>query len=168
MRTLASQMADAKGETLSVTIGATPSSPISVADGHVRTATFTASGRTITFHGFLRAYVESVDEGASDDAQKRLPQLSQGQDLDPREVKANGHDTRPPARYTEPSLVAKLEELEIGRPSTYASIIRTITSRDLAGLRRHQAARGTLLQPRRLPVHRRHGGDPRPDCARQR
>ena len=130
MRTLASQMADAKGETLSVTIGATPSSPISVADGHVRTATFTASGRTITFHGFLRAYVESVDEGASDDAQKRLPQLSQGQDLDPREVKANGHDTRPPARYTEPSLVAKLEELEIGRPSTYASIIRTITSRD--------------------------------------
>ena len=130
MRTLASQMADAKGETLSVIIDATPASPVSLPDGDVTTVTFTASGRTITFHGFLRAYVESVDEGASDDAQKRLPQLSQGQDVDPREVAANGHDTRPPARYTEPSLVAKLEELEIGRPSTYASIIRTITSRD--------------------------------------
>lgn len=130
MRTLASQMADAKGETLSVTIDATPVSPVNLPDGDVTTATFTASGRTITFHGFLRAYVESVDEGASDDAQKRLPQLSKGQDLDPREVTAKGHDTRPPARYTEPSLVAKLEELEIGRPSTYASIIRTITSRD--------------------------------------
>ncbi|MDO4412731.1 type I DNA topoisomerase [Cutibacterium sp.] len=130
MRTLASQMADAKGETLSVTIDASPSSAISTADGSVTTATFTSSGRTITFHGFLRAYVESVDEGASDDAQKRLPQLSKGQSLDPRTVTANGHDTRPPARYTEPSLVAKLEELEIGRPSTYASIIRTITSRD--------------------------------------
>ncbi|PHP44845.1 DNA topoisomerase, partial [Salmonella enterica] len=81
MRTLASQMADAKGETLSVTIDATPVSPVNLPDGDVTTATFTASGRTITFHGFLRAYVESVDEGASDDAQKRLPQLSKGQDL---------------------------------------------------------------------------------------
>ena len=131
MRTLASQMADAKGETLSVTIDATPSSPISVSGAEdVSQATFTASGRTITFRGFLRAYVESVDEGASDDAQKRLPQLAEGQDLTCRAVEPAGHDTRPPARYTEPSLVAKLEELEIGRPSTYASIIRTITSRD--------------------------------------
>lgn len=130
MRTLASQMADARGETLSVTIESTPNSPVDLPDGAVTTATFTASGRTITFHGFLRAYVESVDEGASDDAQRRLPRLSEGQDLDPLKVAASGHDTRPPARYTEPSLVAKLEELEIGRPSTYASIIRTITSRD--------------------------------------
>src|SRR5699024_9698266 len=92
-----------------------------------------ASGRTITFPGFLRAYVESVDEGAgrqSDDAQSRLPQLSSGDPLDPVDVTASGHQTRPPARYTEPRLVAKLEELEIGRPSTYASIIRTITARD--------------------------------------
>jgi DNA topoisomerase-1 len=135
MRTIASQMADAKGETLSVGIDAVPASPVAVPDldghgGSVARAGFTASGRTITFHGFLRAYVESVDEGSSDDAQKRLPQLSRGQDLDCSEVTASGHDTRPPARYTEPSLVAKLEELEIGRPSTYASIIRTITSRD--------------------------------------
>lgn len=130
MRTIASQMADAKGETLSVAIDATPASPVALAGGDVTRAGFTASGRTITFHGFLRAYVESVDEGSSDDAQKRLPQLSRGQSLDCQEVTASGHDTRPPARYTEPSLVAKLEELEIGRPSTYASIIRTITSRD--------------------------------------
>ena len=67
---------------------------------------------------------------AEDDAQTRIPQLAQGQSLRPESVTASGHETRPPARYTEPSLVAKLEELEIGRPSTYASIIRTITSRD--------------------------------------
>ena len=92
-----------------------------------------ASGPTITFHGFLKAYVESHDESddaTSDDAQSRLPKLDEGQALDPEQVTALGHETRPPARYTEPSLVAKLEELEIGRPSTYASIIRTITSRD--------------------------------------
>jgi len=130
MRTIASQMADAKGETLSVGIDAVPASPVAIAGGDVARAGFTASGRTITFHGFLRAYVESVDEGSSDDAQSRLPRLSQGQDLDCSEVTATGHDTRPPARYTEPSLVAKMEELEIGRPSTYASILRTITSRD--------------------------------------
>ena len=92
-----------------------------------------ASGRTITFHGFLKAYVEAVDEATdsqSDDSQARLPQLSKGQSLTAEQVRALGHETRPPARYTEPSLVAKLEELTIGRPSTYATIIRTITSRD--------------------------------------
>jgi len=95
-------------------------------------ATFVASGRTITFHGFLKAYVESRDdaEAATDDQQTRLPSLTQGQSLRPEEVTASGHETKPPARYTEPSLVAKLEELNIGRPSTYATIIRTITSRD--------------------------------------
>lgn len=125
MRTLASQMEDAKGESVSVRIAALP--------GEGEECTFVASGRTITFHGFLKAYVESVDEskgGAKDDAQKRLPELTEGQVLSADEVTASGHDTKPPARYTEPSLVAKLEELEIGRPSTYASIIRTITARD--------------------------------------
>ncbi|HIT75722.1 MAG TPA: type I DNA topoisomerase, partial [Candidatus Avipropionibacterium avicola] len=129
MRTIASQMADAKGESVSVRIDARATQ----GEGPGDNCLFVASGRTITFPGFLRAYVESVDEGAgrqSDDAQSRLPQLSAGQDLDPVSVTASGHETRPPARYTEPSLVAKLEELEIGRPSTYASIIRTITSRD--------------------------------------
>ncbi|MDO5068043.1 MAG: type I DNA topoisomerase [Propionibacteriaceae bacterium] len=125
MRTLASQMADAKGEQISVSIHA----PVAVA-GFER-AELTASGRTISFHGFLKAYVAGTDDDqASDDKQSRLPQLTTGAELTADEIKAAGHETKPPARYTEPSLVAKLEELEIGRPSTYASIIRTITARD--------------------------------------
>jgi DNA topoisomerase-1 len=143
MRTVASQMKDAEGLSISVKITATPSTSSGSGtsaepSGLTRSepaeeCTFVASGRTITFYGFLKAYVEAIDEtegGQSDDAQTRIPQLSQGQSLRPDSVTASGHETRPPARYTEPSLVAKLEELEIGRPSTYASIIRTITSRD--------------------------------------
>ncbi len=124
MRTIASQMKDAEGFSTTVRIEATPSG--------AEPCTFVASGRTITFHGFLKAYVESTDEpgGTGDDAQARLPQLREDQALRPESLTPAGHETRPPARYTEPSLVAKLEELEIGRPSTYASIIRTITSRD--------------------------------------
>ncbi|MGC3995670.1 MAG: type I DNA topoisomerase [Propionicimonas sp.] len=136
-RTIASQMKDAEGETVSVRIGATLPERVAVTDaatGEVvesGRAAFSASGRTITFLGFLKAYVESVDDDeSSDDAQARLPQLASGQRLDAEKVTAAAHETRPPSRYTEPSLVAKLEELEIGRPSTYAAIIRTITSRD--------------------------------------
>ncbi len=136
-RTIASQMKDAEGETVSVRVGATLPQRVSVTDaatGEVvesGRASFSASGRTITFLGFLKAYVESVDDDeSSDDAQARLPQLVTGAHLDAERVTAVAHETRPPARYTEPSLVAKLEELEIGRPSTYAAIIRTITSRD--------------------------------------
>lgn len=125
MRTIASQMKDATGQSISVSITASGT-------GH-EDCTFVASGRTISFYGFLKAYVEAVDEsdeGVSDDAQARLPQLHPDQALQAERIRALGHQTRPPARYTEPSLVAKLEELEIGRPSTYASIIRTITARD--------------------------------------
>ena len=136
-RTLASQMKDAVGETVSVRIGATLPERLQVTDGttgevtETGRCTFNASGRTITFPGFLKAYVVGVDDDqTADDAQARLPQLSAGAPLTADEVTATAHDTRPPARYTEPSLVAKLEELEIGRPSTYASIIRTITERD--------------------------------------
>ena len=121
MRTMASQMADAVGEQLSLRFRAT-------SDG--RELELVASGRTITFPGFLKAYVVSVDEGAADDQQTRLPQLERGDEVRTHAVAASGHETKPPSRYTEPSLVAKLEELEIGRPSTYASIIRTITARD--------------------------------------
>ncbi|GAB3920459.1 DNA topoisomerase 1 [Microlunatus endophyticus] len=123
-RTVASQMRDAEGNTVTVRINAHPEQG--------EDATFVASGRTITFHGFLKAYVESRDDAdaATDDQQTRLPNLTQGQSLRPEEITASGHETKPPARYTEPSLVAKLEELNIGRPSTYATIIRTITSRD--------------------------------------
>ena len=130
-RTIASQMIDAQGNTLTVRINATPGQPISLSDDlRVEVANFTASGRTITEPGFLRAYVVSVDEGDADDAQARLPQLSQKQVLGLLQLTPQGHDTKPPARYTEPSLVAKLEELEIGRPSTYASIFQTLISRD--------------------------------------
>ena len=123
-RTVASQMADARGTTLSLRISG------SAADG--REATFAASGRTITFPGFLKAYVETVDElagGEADDAESRLPQLRQGQRVDATRMTADGHSTNPPPRYTEASLVKALEELGIGRPSTYSSIIKTIQDR---------------------------------------
>jgi DNA topoisomerase I len=127
-RTLASQMSDAVGTTVSVRLGGT-----SAADEAV---VFTTSGRTITFPGFLRAYVEDLDESGpgttaeeKDDAEKRLPQLARGDALEAREFAPNGHTTSPPARYTEPSLVKALEELGVGRPSTYASIMQTIQDR---------------------------------------
>ena len=131
MRTVASQMNDATGESMSVQIAAAHSA-VTVLERSITECTLTASGRTITFPGFLKAYVEAHDdpEEAGDDSQARLPQLTAGTGLDVLEVVPAGHETRPPARYTEPSLVAKLEELEIGRPSTYATILRTITSRD--------------------------------------
>ncbi|MCL2735210.1 MAG: type I DNA topoisomerase [Propionibacteriaceae bacterium] len=131
MRTLASQMADAEGESVTIRIDAAHD-PVAVGDQTATTTRLVASGRTVTFPGFLKAYVESHDDpDESDDAaQARLPQLEKGHGLDIVGLTPAGHETRPPARYTEPSLVAKLEELEIGRPSTYASIIRTITSRD--------------------------------------
>ncbi len=122
-RTIASQMVDAKGLTLSLRITAT-------ADG--QECIFSASGRTITFPGFLRAYVETVDAeagGEADDAERRLPNLTVGQQLDTRELIPAGHVTSPPARYTEPSLIGALQDLGIGRPSTYTSIIRTIIDR---------------------------------------
>ncbi|MCR3720885.1 MULTISPECIES: type I DNA topoisomerase [Prauserella salsuginis group] len=123
-RTIASQMADAKGTTMSVKITGTATSG--------EECVFSASGRTITFPGFLKAYVESVDTeegGEADDKQKRLPQLAEGQNLTAAELDPDGHATSPPARYSEPALVSKLEELGIGRPSTYASIIKTIQDR---------------------------------------
>ena len=130
MRTLASQMADAEGESVTIRIDAACPA-VSIGGATIESCALAASGRTVTFPGFLKAYVESRDDDESqDDAQARLPQLSKGQHLTVVGLTPAGHQTKPPARYTEPSLVAKLEELEIGRPSTYASIIRTITSRD--------------------------------------
>ncbi|MGY1802779.1 type I DNA topoisomerase [Blastococcus sp. SYSU D00922] len=128
-RTVASQMADAVGQTVSIRLAGR-----SATDEAVE---FTASGRTITFPGFLKAYVESRDEApanggddeGSDDAERRLPRLERGQQLDTQALDAKGHTTSPPARYTEPSLVARLEELGIGRPSTFASIMQTIQDR---------------------------------------
>jgi len=128
-RTLASQMADAQLLTTTLTIQATLPEPLTLNLGKVTKATFTASGTTFTFQGFRAAYIESFgDDG--DEPTAVLPTLQPGQHLKPTSLEVEDHTTKPPARYTEPSLVAKLEELEIGRPSTYATIIRTITTRD--------------------------------------
>ncbi|MDF3305586.1 type I DNA topoisomerase [Rhodococcus sp. T2V] len=123
-RTVASQMADARGTTLTLRITGTA--------GTGEECTFSSSGRTITFAGFLKAYVESVDEeagGQSDDAESRLPVLVEGQAVTATKLDPDGHTTNPPARYTEASLIKTLEELGIGRPSTYSSIIKTILDR---------------------------------------
>ncbi|MFJ3904542.1 type I DNA topoisomerase [Streptomyces sp. NPDC090025] len=134
-RTVASQMKDATGNSVTVRIGGT------AADG--RDAEFTASGKTITFHGFMKAYVEGADDPNAelDDREKRLPQVAEGDALTADEITADGHATKPPARYTEATLVKELEEREIGRPSTYASIIGTILDRG------YVFKKGTALVP---------------------
>jgi DNA topoisomerase-1 len=121
-RTLASQMADAVGTSVSVRLIGTSAAG--------ERAEFAASGKTITFPGFLRAYVEGRDDEAErDDAEKRLPRLERGQPLTAARLEPQGHTTTPPPRYTEATLVKALEELGIGRPSTYASILQTIQDR---------------------------------------
>ena len=122
-RTIASQMTDAVGNSTSVRIRA-----VSVNGEEVD---FGASGKTITDPGFLRAYVESSDDedAEAEDAERRLPALVKGQGLTADELRAAGHTTQPPARYTEASLIKALEELGIGRPSTYTSIMKTIQDR---------------------------------------
>ncbi|QGU06291.1 DNA topoisomerase 1 [Corynebacterium occultum] len=124
-RTVASQMSDAKGTSMKVTVSGEAESGEQVE--------FSATGRTLTFPGFLRAYVETTlnAEGrdVADNAESRLPRLNKDDDLSVNHLEAAGHSTNPPARYTEASLVKKMEDLGIGRPSTYASIIRTIQDR---------------------------------------
>ncbi|GES30974.1 type I DNA topoisomerase [Streptomyces angustmyceticus] len=134
-RTVASQMKDATGNSVTVKIGGR------AADG--RDAEFSASGKTITFHGFLKAYVEGADDPNAelDDRERRLPQVAEGDALAAQEITADGHATKPPARYTEATLVKELEEREIGRPSTYASIIGTILDRG------YVFKKGTALVP---------------------
>jgi DNA topoisomerase-1 len=120
-RTVASQMANAQTATTTVKFGA------EAANG--RDAEFTASGTVILFAGFLAALKDVVEEGDDDGGTKELPDLREGQDVTARTLEAVGHTTTPPSRYTEAKLVAKLEELGIGRPSTYASIMSTIVDR---------------------------------------
>ena len=133
-RTLASQMADARGLTVSLRLGATTEAG--------RDAEFAASGTVITFRGFLAAYEESRDDDAErDDAERPLPHLKPGDELQALSLEPEGHTTTPPARYTEASLVQALEERGIGRPSTYASIIGTILDRG------YVFKRGTALVP---------------------
>ncbi|GAA3282977.1 type I DNA topoisomerase [Nesterenkonia halobia] len=140
-RTIASQMADAKGFTASVRLTGEAS------DG--RRATFGASGTVITFPGFLSAYEEVAETSGEGDESakkgredsKRLPKLEQGDALTGEDVEAKGHETTPPARYTEASIVAELEKREIGRPSTYAPTISTIVDRG------YVTKRGSALVP---------------------
>ncbi|MCZ7415140.1 MULTISPECIES: type I DNA topoisomerase [unclassified Streptomyces] len=134
-RTVASQMKDAVGQSVTVKVGGR------AADG--REAEFSTTGKIITFHGFLKAYVEGSDDPNAelDDRERRLPQVAEGDALGVREITADGHATKPPARYTEATLVKELEEREIGRPSTYASIISTILDR------RYVFKKGTALVP---------------------
>jgi len=121
MRTVASQMRDAVGQSVSVRLGAVAG----------QNAEFGATGKVITFHGFLKAYVEGADDPDTelDDRERRLPDVSEGDPLTVVSLEAEGHATKPPARYTEATLVKELEERDIGRPSTYASIIGTILDR---------------------------------------
>jgi DNA topoisomerase-1 len=134
MRTVASQMKDAVGQSVSVRLGGVAS------DG--RDVVFSASGRVITFHGFLKAYVEGTEGGKrSDDDQVPLPDLREGDPVSAATLNAVGHETKPPARYTEATLIKELEDREIGRPSTYASIIGTILNRG------YVYKKGTALVP---------------------
>ena len=135
-RTVASQMADAKGTTSTVEL---------TLAANDRTATFRAAGTVITFRGFLAAYEEGRDAsrygGEDEGGDKRLPQMSEGQELETRELTPDGHSTTPPPRYTEASLVRALEERGIGRPSTYASTVATVQDRG------YVLRRGTALVP---------------------
>ena len=140
-RTVASQMADAVGSTATVTVEV----PLTPAAGESRdsgptfsTAGLTASGTVITFRGFLAAYEEGRDAeryqddagaSAKDSKDVRLPAMISGQELAALDAEASGHETTPPPRYTEASLVKALEEREIGRPSTYAATMSTISDR---------------------------------------
>ncbi len=136
MRTIASQMKDAQGQTVSLRIGGESSAAEAVEFG--------ASGTVITFRGFLAAYEEGRDDDGparDDDQERRLPNLTEGGAVELRALEPQGHETSPPARYTEATLVRTLEELGIGRPSTYASILGTILDRG------YVFKRGTALVP---------------------
>jgi len=128
-RTLASQMADATGVTVTVRLAATAVDPTN--DDALTVAVFAASGTTISFAGYRQVYVESVDEteAADEEREALLPPLTVGAVVSVESLTAIGHSTFPPARYTEASLVKRLEELGIGRPSTWASIIQTVQDR---------------------------------------
>jgi DNA topoisomerase I len=134
-RTVASQMADARGQSAQVRLG--------VRSTEGEDCELAASGMVITFPGFLRAYVEGADdpEAELEDREVRLPALAPGDPVPCHGITPKGHTTQPPARFTEASLVKALEEAGVGRPSTYASIIQTIQDRGYVW------KRGTALIP---------------------
>ncbi len=140
-RTVASQMKDATGESVTVRVSGRYATE-QAAGQAAHEAEFGASGKIINFYGFLKAYVEDADDDADrDDRERRLPPLAEGDPLAARELAAAEHATRPPARYTEATLVKELEDREIGRPSTYANILGTILDRG------YVFKKGTALVP---------------------
>ena len=134
-RTVASQMKDATGESVSVRVAGRSSAG--------ENAEFGASGKVISFYGFLKAYVEGADDPDAelDDRERRLPPLAEAEPVTAESLAPAEHATRPPARYTEASLIKELEDRAIGRPSTYASIIGTILDRG------YVFKKGTALVP---------------------
>jgi DNA topoisomerase I len=134
-RTVASQMKDATGESVSVRVAGRSSSG--------EDAEFGATGKIINFYGFMKAYVEGADDPNAelDDNQRRLPALTEAEPLTAESLAPAEHATRPPARYTEASLIKELEDRAIGRPSTYASIMGTILDRG------YVFKKGTALVP---------------------
>ena len=121
-RTIATQMAQAELEFTNVTIKA---------EANGKVAEFKSSGKTIVFPGFFRAYVEGSDDpdAALENQEKFLPELSEGEEVVEEGIEPISHETKPPARFTEATLVKELEKRGVGRPSTYASIISTIQNR---------------------------------------
>ncbi len=131
-RTIASQMSDARGRRLTIAVEA-------------QEAVFQATGKTIEFPGYLRAYVEGSDDPESElaDREQVLPQVAVGETLKCLSMEPKSHTTQPPNRYSEASLTRALEEMGIGRPSTYASIIETILAREYV----FKIKRGNVLVP---------------------
>ncbi len=121
IRTVACQMVDARGLKMTIRLAATST-------GGER-AVFRAAGKAYEFLGWRRAYVEDVDEGEEEEREARLPAVAEGDTVECTELAPVRHETRPPARYTEASLVKELEERGIGRPSTYAAVLETIQAR---------------------------------------
>ena len=133
IRTVACQMADARGRKLTIRLGATSTQG--------ERATFRAAGKAYDFLGWRRAYVEDIDEGDEVESEAVLPAVVEGAAVSCTELASVSHETKPPARYTEASLVKELEERGIGRPSTYAAVIETIQARSYVW------RKGTALVP---------------------
>jgi DNA topoisomerase I len=156
-RTVASQMTDATGQTVTMRLGGT-TRPDAANTSH--DAEFSASGTVIVHQGFLKVYVESTDDDTSSDdaSERRLPNLSEGDTARATSLEPVGHTTNPPARYTEASLVRALEERGIGRPSTFASIMGTILDRGYV-FKKGSALVPTFLAFAVVQLLERHFGD---------
>ncbi|MDJ0613717.1 MAG: type I DNA topoisomerase, partial [Rhizobiaceae bacterium] len=138
-RTIASQMASAEVERTAVDIRA---------EGNGKTARLRANGSVIKFDGFLAAYDQAKSQSDDEEDDKRLPAMSEGENVVREKIEANQHFTEPPPRYSEASLIRKMEELGIGRPSTYASVLSTIQDRDYVTLEKRRftpASKGRVV-----------------------